>query len=352
MNKYEIKYEVPLIGGSNKKIFDLSKNYKFTDDVQSNLDKIYNMFGNKFNIKYKKFILPVILVKDDTTDALKKYNVTFYTLLYDQFEKTDYLFPFRIFFIDPIKYTNKNESCITDIHRASNITGSEMVQIVLNINKKLNVQRTFIGDGAKIECNGKKYDLSLLKFIERNMSFYMKFGFKYYQDQISPNGYLTGKDRLDKMIKITRNIKDVKISDLIKEYESILDILSKVIKKQDFHNFKITLSINETNDEKINELQDKIYKKNPEESLIDLFTSCYSMLSILKNTNDKYLYKLLIKLFNDKNKCNDYGTIINEIAYTKRYEIIYGSKIIKRDYNVWFRSLYNLIHNSFLVYTF
>ena len=87
------------------------------------------MFGKKFNIKYKKIILPVILIKDDTTDALKKYNITFYTLLYDQFEKTDYLFPFRIFFIDPIKYTNKNESFITDIHRASNITGSEIVQI-------------------------------------------------------------------------------------------------------------------------------------------------------------------------------------------------------------------------------
>ena len=50
------------------KIFDIQKEYNFTDDVQDNIKILLKKFGSKFNIKYtiksKKYILPVEIHKD------------------------------------------------------------------------------------------------------------------------------------------------------------------------------------------------------------------------------------------------------------------------------------------------
>jgi hypothetical protein len=56
-----------------------------------------------------------------------------------------------------------------------------MVQICLEINRILGVENIFLGDGTQVKCekNNEKMDLSLLKLIERGMTFYMNLGFDF-----------------------------------------------------------------------------------------------------------------------------------------------------------------------------
>ena len=54
-----------------------------------------------------------------------------------------------------------------------------MVKIVMAIKKILNVKKTYIHDGTQIKCGTFKYDLSHMKLLEKNKTFYMNFGFKF-----------------------------------------------------------------------------------------------------------------------------------------------------------------------------
>ena len=47
-----------------KKILDILQKYNFTEDVQNNILILLKDFGSKFTIKYKKYILPVEILKD------------------------------------------------------------------------------------------------------------------------------------------------------------------------------------------------------------------------------------------------------------------------------------------------
>jgi len=51
MNNYERR------GGAN--IFDLSKEYNFTDNVQKNIASLYEMFGESFSIRNETSVMPV-----------------------------------------------------------------------------------------------------------------------------------------------------------------------------------------------------------------------------------------------------------------------------------------------------
>ena len=124
------------------KILDILKKYNFTDNVQNNIKILLKNFGSKFNIKYKKHILPVEIYKDK--------NLKYYVLQYNIDDRTYNLFPFKIDFRDPITTELNNNTYIGNIHKTENINGSVMVEIVMVINKILNVKKTYIHDGTKL----------------------------------------------------------------------------------------------------------------------------------------------------------------------------------------------------------
>ena len=109
------------------KIFDIQKEQNFTDDVQDNIKILLKKFGSKFNIKYKKHILLVEIHKD--------INLKCYALYYNIENRTYDLFPFKIIFRDPITTELNNNTYIGNIHKTENISGSDMVKIVMAINK-------------------------------------------------------------------------------------------------------------------------------------------------------------------------------------------------------------------------
>ena len=163
------------------KTLDILKKHNFTDNVQKNIKLLLKNYGNKFNIKYNKHILTVKLYKN--------LDIKCYELCYDIDNRTYDLAPFKITFHDPTIVPSQlnNNSYISNIHKTEQITGSEMIEIALTINKMLNVKKTYIHDGTKIKCGTLEYDLSYMKLLEKNTTFYMKFGFKF---KIAPYDFI------------------------------------------------------------------------------------------------------------------------------------------------------------------
>jgi len=309
------------------------------------LNDISKKYGKKFIIKYNKLKVPVILTKI----TILANNKTFYTLYYDIPYKTHSLYPFKIDFIDKQTLETKNISYIANIHKTDEISGSQMVLLVLEINKILNVTKTTLGDGTTIKCGDKEYDLSYLKLIEKGITFYMKFGFDFEitNCQWMYARYNNKKELMIKLKDILKKIRNIKINDIINEYETLLDIINLVIIEQ--NDKKLDIVIRDTDLIKQIEYENVYHKENPEnsDSLIKMFKESNDVLKILYNTDQKYLYLLLIELFNDKDKCSLYGILQENIIDNYKYKITYGKKQIIREYVSWFNILRNIRYEFF-----
>ena len=336
-NKYS-KYKYKYINLKNNnfqyggdKIFDLSKKYNFTKNVQHNIKILKKKFGSQFKIKHNKIIIPVKLQKY----KYKASNMLYYSLVYDQTKKTTYLHPLKIDFYNPINLEKKNITIIDNIQKTNNISGSTMIKLCLSIQKKLNVQKTYLLDGATLECNRQKIKLSSFKLIEKYKTFYMKFGFNHDTDNLGysvqyPNNKILNK----KLKKCINDIRKIKIKNIIKDLNNILEILTLVVKKNDYKNFEI---LHNTNNISIPE--DYKYVMDPHVDIPNLFTNIYDILDILHKTKKIYLYQYLIELFNNREKCEYYVLLWKYFTKNKFNIIRYKNKTINRKYFLLFNFL-------------
>jgi hypothetical protein len=192
------------------------------------------------------------------------------------------------------------------------------MNIVIAINKILNVEKTYIQDGTEIKCGNIKYDLSYIKLLEKNKTFYMNFGFKF---AISPYDHIqfnTNNEKHKYIMQLIYDCRKLKIITIKKMYFKLLNLLNLIIKEQDYKHLKIQLKENHTP-------MNMWYKENPNDSISDLFNETKTMLELFNDCKDKYLYKFMISLFNDKDKCMKLDLInkylidnrINKIIYKK-----------------------------------
>ena len=313
-----------LIGGT-KKIFDLSKKYDYTKgELQNNLIKFEKEFGNNFQIKYEDHILDIVFKK-----AKFPNDVKFYRMIYDIPHRTTTLAPLIIDFVDIRKTEPNNISYLYNIQKTDKLSGSDLVKIALKINEILGAEKMLVRDGTKVKCNknNQDMDLSLLKLIERDKTFYMNLGFDFEVDN-NAFAYLRWSDKKKFMKEIKRlltNIRNIKTSDLIKEYEETLDLLNYIIEV----NYKGEFNILIYNSEPTRD--DEIYIEKPQEKIKEIIDESIQVLNILyKYKDEKKFYKILIKLFKDD--CAEYSILYKYIVKNLRTQIIYNNKVIKRKY--------------------
>lgn len=319
-------------------IFNLLDDFDFTDSVDDNLEELNRKFGKNFKIKYNNITIDVILTKETSNIN----DITYYVMYSDYENRTEPYRPFFIDFIDPTTLSTSDNSYIRQIHKTNDISGSDMVKLVLQINRILKVKKTYLSDGASVNCNGIDYSLSFFKLLEKKQTFYMKFGFKFTinetRSQIGLNPALKFKSEEQfnqKINELIDNIREIKIKDLINEYEQTLDLITLIMKENNEHKMEIIL-------QKIgipNSLNNNYYKENPYNSIQSLFTECNEMLNFLNKTKKTYLYQYLIEIFNDKEKCSDYDLFLKYITENKRYKIMYNDKEIVREYPILFKLL-------------
>jgi hypothetical protein len=316
------------------KVFDILKKHKLTDDVQKNIKIILNEYTSKFYVKYKKIKIPVTMDKDP--------NKIFYSLIYDVENRTYDMFPIKINFIDITIHGGElnNNSYIANIHKTDKLSGSDMIQIALFINRAFNVKKSYIYDGTLVECNGAKYDLSYLKLLEKSETFYTKFGFKFGLDVFDCMKFSSSDEKHKYVMSMIKKCKKVKINDIKTHYLNMLNLIQKIVKEQEYSKVKIYYF-------RATERKNMWTTNKPELSIFELFYEINEMLQIFNQTKEKYLYKLMVGLFNDKSKCQNYNIISKYLIDNQFYKITYKDTTIKYDLLECFKILQGLRYSIY-----
>lgn len=273
-------------------------------------------------------------------------------MIYDIPKRTSNLYPFIIDFIDNHTMEKNSNSYISNINKTDKITGSEMVNLCLEINRILGVNKTSLGDGTSVICdkNKESMDLSFIKLIERGTTFYMNLGFDFETENSSNvmfyYRYTNKKDFVKELNRVLDAIRKIKTEELIREYKNTLKLTTKIIEE----NYKKPLEI--IKEDNGHNIHDNIhYVENPKDKISDIITECKEVLDILnKHKNETYFYKVLVKTF--KESCDDYIILLKHIVDNTRYQIIYGNKKITKDYSKNFRLLYSYRARFWYTYDF
>lgn len=260
----------------------------FNCDVQQNVEQILNKFGNYFTIIDNNIKLPSILTKHN--------NI--YELKCDVSIRTNANIDYSIIFADYFTLENNNNCYINSIHKSNEFSGTQIVETIIKLLKKINVKKIYVNDGTRIEViidhKKIKLDLSLFKLIEKGQTFYQRFGFVptfgNFKDKIL---FKNEPDILDKLHKNLQYLYKLKCKDIKHIYDKVIEI----IEKDKINNYENIL----------------IYKYDRYAHIIE--ESCYvheiaKCEDILKNfkelsislNNDQTFYKLLINAFYNDHK--------------------------------------------------
>lgn len=332
-------------------VHDLESEFIFEDNVQTNLVTILNRYGKEFMVKYRDIIYPVIMSKF----IINTNGLTGYRLYYNVSKPHSYLKPFEIFFIDPLQKKLNNNSYISNIQRTDEISGTAMVTFVLELQKRLGVEKTYLHDAATIICDDREMDLSLIKILERGEGFYSKLGFDY--EPISSIGQIgqlglnfNSEEELKLEIEKTiGEIRNLRIGPIINEAVGILKLILNVIQSQKYEDFEVEYFKTEPF---IIPVQ-TYHAENPYLEIKKIIEDCRLTIDILSLSNTDILYKFLIDLFNDPNRCHYFPTILNILMKEHpRYRVSFGSVTYTRNYTILFTKLSHLRHSFIMVYDF
>jgi len=306
------------------KVLNLDKKQYFKGDLKSNLSQFYKNYSGKILIKYKKKKINTVVEYSKLANGLK-----YISIFSDDDNRETPLMLFKIDFIDIRTAKFNGNAYIANIHRSKEISGTTLVNMCITICKMLAVKTIIIGDGTEVYCYDEVYDLSFLKLIETGKTFYMRFGFE--NDPTGNSGYYQFKNL--KELKLMRNnlinyIRNIKMSDIIKEYKNTLEIVTKCMAENNKGKLIVTL-LADAPPGKSNYFK----KENPamSENILSLFVECLDIFKII-NEYKKFtmFYELLVYLFNYR--CEHYNVLNKYILNSSRIKIKYGSKTINRPY--------------------
>lgn len=321
------------------KIFDLNfPSIQFTNNLHKNVLLLKKRFGVNFIIKDGEFELPSHLYIVTEPDNPK---IQYYSLIYNLKERDDWLLPYKIVFYDTQKIAKNNNCYIANIHKTDKISGTNMVNIVLKLLKLLGAEKVRLHDGAHIICqpSGKDIDLSFFKLLEKGITFYQKFGFKFTIDPNNTNdlmSYGSTANMIKVMQKTLNDINKIKLSYYKDAYIKVLDIINKAIKNQDYENVKIYLH---------HPYKPYLVKKDKvKEHLLTTLPNIDTLLSIIKLSEKKYLTETMIELF--YSDCNTYLQLEDIIFNNQFMGISYKGKGIYLKHNMIFRTLRHIRNNA------
>lgn len=261
-----------------------------TKDVQDNLQKIHTKLGSHFVIIHGAYRVPVILeqTKHDYN------NLSYWTLKYNEPRLVTPLLPFKIDFFDLYTTETNNRAYIANVHRTHDISGTEMMNLIIHILQYLHVETVFLHDGTSVPCTENvRNDLSLFKLIEKGSTFYQKFGF---QPDFPPSTFITFQfensknwnQQLDKTLTTIRGLKTQHIHDA---YQKVADLVNCVVKDQGYQYVDVQMVAyldGEPRYVKKNEIRRKV---------MEIFADTDYILSMTRTSQHEYLYELLIELF-------------------------------------------------------
>lgn len=314
-------------------IFDLeSKNIKFKSNLQSNIRLLYYKFKDRFMIKDGNMIVPARL------ELIKTNNVKYYSLYYDIEYRDNYLLPFKIDFIDTCKYKLNNNCYIANITKIENISGTMMVKFILKILKILKVHIATLYDDTNIKCGDAKIGLSYFKLIEKQQSFYQKFGFKYVLKCSAREDFFNTfrSDRsINKfLLSIIDEIKKITFQSLLEFYQTILNVLTEVAESKNYDDIMLIKGQNKGY---------IVYEKDINKKKIKGFIKdIQQFIQNITEASKKYhsMYELMIDSF--YNNCSQYSFFIDILMNHVLLGVKYKNKEIIHNFKKPFYELYSI----------
>lgn len=196
-------------------VFDLSKKYKFTKDVNNNMKYLNTKLGNKFTLLNEGKVIAVKIMEQTFPNDMQFYEME--CTDYDRNGKS----PFIMTFIDAETLKKNDSVYINQISKNDELTGTFIMETLIKFFKIINVKKVTLVDGATVNCNANRtIDLSLYKLITLGRTFYMKFGFDYYPEA-SNNIYFrhpSAKDTKAAVNRLLTELETIKIKDVIAYY--------------------------------------------------------------------------------------------------------------------------------------
>jgi len=327
------------------KILDLNYPPGFSKNLQKNILMLKKLYGQKFIIKDGELELPahLYLVVEPNNKKLK-----YYSLIYDLEDRDNWLLPFKIAFLD-MSYdidncdNNSNQflnnNCyIANIHKTDKITGSTMVTLVIKLLKVLHAEKVTLHDGAHINCynSESEIDLSFFKLLEKGITFYQKFGFKFKMTKQDITSYGSTSNMMKTLRRDLDNIHKIKLEYYKDAYIKILDIINNIIKNQDYENVKIYLHHPY---KPYLVQQDKV-----KDFVLSTVKDIDTLLNIIKNSKRKYLVELMIDLLYAD--CSSY-LVLEDLIFKNRFAgIKYKNKGIYLKHHNIFRNLQHIRNNA------
>ena len=341
--KYKNKYMNMLNQKGGTKIFNLENEYDYFifGDLQNNLVELKNHFGNSFYIKFGDINLKFELEKINHNPF---NDIKFYRLIHKVGKRITSREPLIIDFIDPISIELNNNCCLTSIQRTEEYTGKQLVNLCIEICKKLKVNKIITGDEATINCDGVKIDLSLLKLIENKKTYYMSLGFDV--EKSNANYFLLYiKDKetiLQLMNQYIDKIRLIKTKKIIKECDETICLLKKAQEENYSGNLKITIHI-----PKIYQ-GEPFYVENQNTKAPKILENLNQVSTIINKYQEyEFIYEILLML--SKTNCKEYSILLEFLMNS--HIITYDSKTIKRKYIDDFVSLKGIKSNSLYSYS-
>jgi hypothetical protein len=329
----------------------LTNEYNFTNNVQRNLDTLFNMMYDEkkkathrvavFKIKHNDIIMKVKLAKIKSITN----NVEFYTLFYKKIINDD-MSPLKIDYIHPFTLEVNNDCYIASLHRIENMSGTQIMDIMIKLNKLLNVKNVYLSDGSTVIIGDQKKDLSIMKMLETNKTYYMRFGFDFtLYGMVNYIYKFNNIDDLHKLVnKTIKKIRNITTKQIHDEYTNLTDMLNRVddnnIDKLKIY-FKGRPSI-------VPASLSKIYKSSVTKDVVEgLKAEAINVIDVISKFNHTYIYEILVDLFNKRDEryiiLNDY------LMSSTRYIIKFEKHIIKRKYITWFHLLNVILADYYYV---
>lgn len=342
VNKKKItKKNLAHVSGSKlfgSRVLNLDENTDFlniTSNVYQNIELFENIFGKKFNIVYLNIIYPVII--QSKYDHIKKQ----YVIRYDS-EPIDGLYPFKIIFY------NSSECDIDNIHKLDNISGKQIMEFVLYLLKFLKIYKVSLSDAATADCFDKIVDLSQLKLLEKNKTYYNNFGFELELDtQLKKFLFENDVNAKNILNNIIQQIKAFKVSNVLNYFKKVEKIFQQILKQGNFEDLEIIKSNgNYQKDEIISNIDDFFSRYK------ELYKTMQNLNSIPEQYHTYSFIDYLLHLFNNKSQenCNLYDTFDTNMIGIQQTIYKYRKKIVGFDMKILFEQLSFLRHITYVKY--
>lgn len=284
-----------------------------------NLYENLEALPDRFKITYNDVSLP----------AKKYIKNDIYWIEYDSPTRYTYLKIFEVKFKNPVNGSTTDYTCtINYVHKLENVTGTKLIQIILDFLKEIGVKEVFTGDDTGVFCQGHRIDLSLYLLLKKGYTFYQRLGFEFYINPASTQSdvFKNEKEMISTLEKRLGEFHAIKLQTFRLGLIKMFNLLTKIVTDNGYDKVKMS---------NYYVYSDYIIDVNPldmELRVTNNVIHIMDLLNLIKPTKNITTLTELLMYYYDNNMCHKYSSIISYFNNMPLYSVSYGKTTLINKY--------------------